>query len=140
MADRVRPAGHSWVYFVQAGEGGPVKIGVTGGELAHRIAQLQTGSAAAILVLAAHAVPSADVYIHEREIHEVFARFRLRGEWFSPEPELIKFVEMLREFGRLPHALQTAILLLQLRDPVTSLVSQFLEIPMDALHVDAVVT
>lgn len=75
------------VYFIQAGDGGPIKIGV-GNDPVGRLANLQTGHHELLTLLAT--VPGdAEV---EAELHEAFARHRLRGEWFDPAPAILAFI------------------------------------------------
>src|SRR6266516_4062528 len=79
--ERASQPGH--VYFVQAEDGGPVKIGYTGGRsrdwVANRLGQLQTASPYRLVVRAAF--PAHPVY--ERMLHDVFAADRVQGEWFA---------------------------------------------------------
>lgn len=68
-------------YFVQAADGGPIKIGrSTGGTAgaAKRLDSLQTGSSVELVL---RWVAQGD---HEAVLHDVFGDFRLRGEWFLP--------------------------------------------------------
>lgn len=76
------------VYMAQAGEGGPVKIGVAA-NVPSRIAQLQTGNAARLNLLAVHADGGKAL---ERELHERHAADRLHGEWFRPSPAVLATV------------------------------------------------
>lgn len=75
------------VYFIQAGEDGPVKIG-TAEDVAARLSELQTGSPAPLQLLGYVSGGRAD----EQMLHRRFAALRMRGEWFSPAPELIDFI------------------------------------------------
>ena len=81
----------SYVYFVQEGDAGPIKIGRASRAEA-RLARIQTGSSHELRLLCA--VPGASVL--ERSFHVAFARDRLRGEWFRPTPELLRLVRELR--------------------------------------------
>jgi hypothetical protein len=74
-----------YVYFIQSGgEDGPIKIGVTT-DPALRVKRLQTGSAAPLRLLGTIKGDEA----LERAYHAHFAAYRLRGEWFSPAPEVL---------------------------------------------------
>jgi len=88
-----RPRVESWVYFVQATTGGPVKIGRSSSPQA-RVASLQTANAAELRIVAM--VPGGATV--ERAMHATFAAERVRpgGEWFHPSPTLAAFV---RELG-----------------------------------------
>ncbi len=78
----------SQVYFIQASDGGPIKIGVTT-NLRSRLKSLQTGHAVPVCVLLSLSGDEAD----ERRLHARFAHLRMSGEWFRPEPELLSFIE-----------------------------------------------
>lgn len=72
------------VYFVQAGEGGPIKIGWTGGSPSARMAALQTGNPHRLRLLTSIEGTAAD----EAALHARFADSRLEGEWFAPSADL----------------------------------------------------
>ena len=76
------------VYFIQAGEDGPIKIGfaksVVG--IKKRLAGFQTCHAQTLHLLG-YVEGSRD---EEAEYHALFASSRLRGEWFSPTPHLLQ--------------------------------------------------
>jgi hypothetical protein len=75
------------VYFVQSVEGGLVKIGFTR-KLQERIGTLNRMGAAALSFLGSLA---GDREL-EQSLHERFARARVRGEWFSLTPDLLRFL------------------------------------------------
>lgn len=76
-----------WVYFIQAGDDGPIKIGKAK-DVAVRLRALQTGSVVSLSLL--HAIPPGGPT--ERAMHRRFERHRGRGEWFDPAPELLEFI------------------------------------------------
>lgn len=80
----------SWVYFVQSGNGGPVKIGRSASPRV-RISSLQTASPYDLRILAV--MPGAAVV--ERAFHEAFVgdRIRANGEWFRPSTTLMAFIK-----------------------------------------------
>jgi hypothetical protein len=81
----------SWVYFVQATTGGPVKIGRSATPRA-RVASLQTANAAELRIVAT--MPGGATV--ERAMHATFAADRIRaGEWFNPSPALAALVKEL---------------------------------------------
>jgi hypothetical protein len=76
------------VYFVQAGEGGPIKIGWTGGDPKARMRDLQTGNPYPLSMLGHVPGSGAD----EAELHDRFRHLRMVGEWFKPAPEIVAFL------------------------------------------------
>jgi hypothetical protein len=66
------------VYFIQAGKDGPIKIGVAD-DPEQRRNDMQTGNHAELTLLAI--APGGVAY--ERELHSLFADWRIRGEWFD---------------------------------------------------------
>lgn len=76
-----------WVYFIQAGPSGPVKIGTTG-DLKKRLAGLQTSTAADLVMLGV--IPGGRE--KEAALHTQFQHLRMRGEWFVPDPDLLGFI------------------------------------------------
>lgn len=84
------PLAPSWVYFVQAGEGGPIKIGFSS-DVGSRIAALQSGHGEPLRLLAM--VPGSRP--EEKALHGRFAPARVRGEWFRPTAELLDHIASL---------------------------------------------
>jgi site-specific recombinase XerD len=87
-------AKQNFIYFSQAGENGPIKIGRSV-DVDRRAADIQVSSAEKLRVLA---TISSDPAL-ERELHQRFAAFRLNGEWFSPAEPLIAFIDSLPKQG-----------------------------------------
>lgn len=77
------------LYFIQGVSGGPIKIGVSY-DVEARLAQFQMTSPVRLHVLGI--VPRV---LHGREstVHQQFAAARLHGEWFSPTPELLAYID-----------------------------------------------
>lgn len=75
------------VYFIRS-ETGSIKIGKSK-RLSQRLVTLQTAFASPLVVLGV-----IENYEHdlEKELHTKFAKFRLKGEWFSPDPELTAWI------------------------------------------------
>ena len=77
----------SFVYFIQAGHSGPVKIGVAYDPVA-RLRDLQVASHEELrlvgVMLGTPAVESA--------LHQKFAELHIRGEWFKPGKQLSEFI------------------------------------------------
>lgn len=80
------------VYFVEAGTGGPVKIGWSQ-HLDQRKAGLQTANANKLAVIGT--VPGT--MKTESELHAQFAHLRMEGEWFQNSPEIHEY---LRKYSR----------------------------------------
>jgi hypothetical protein len=78
------------IYFLRAGPDGPVKIG-RARDVARRVRTLQTGSAVQLLLLGV--IPG--VAKLERQLHHRWRRCRIRGEWFTPSPELLTHIDAL---------------------------------------------
>lgn len=76
------------VYFIQKGEGGPIKIGFSH-VVEYRLIALQSTNLDELRVL--HALPG-DRQL-ERRLHAAFAKHRIRGEWFHPNRDLLDFIE-----------------------------------------------
>jgi hypothetical protein len=86
------------VYFVQAGEGGPIKIGFSN-HLKKRLENFEVCSPYELKVLYVLPGGSAD----EGDLHRRFAMFqivlpdgRVKKEWFQPADELLQFIELMR--------------------------------------------
>ena len=73
------------VYFIQRGENGPIKIGVSA-DVAGRLRMLQAASQEPLALLGT--LPGgADL---EQALHDRFRDQKVRGEWFRPSPELLR--------------------------------------------------
>lgn len=81
------------IYFIKS-EDGPIKIGYTI-SIEKRISSLQTGNSKKLVVLAT--ISGSRNF--ERKIHNKFHHFKLNGEWFKPEKELLDFIEELKSSG-----------------------------------------
>ena len=91
MAYGMPPAHKYWVYFIQAGRGGAVKIGVTGGRVQDTIRAIQTSNSDDIFILSAFMIDSHLRYQVERWIHEALSDHRIRGEWFKPVQRVLDY-------------------------------------------------
>ena len=82
------------IYFIQAGQGGPVKIGFTKDEMTlnGRIESLQTGNHQKLRLLW---LAEGDERL-ERFVHRRLKAFRLNGEWFQWTPEIEEFYVVAR--------------------------------------------
>jgi hypothetical protein len=82
------PEPRKWVYFIQQGRTGPVKIGCSRAPM-RRLRQLQTASAEKLVMLGTCPGRPMD----EAKIHDMFRHLRERGEWFKPDPLLLHFIQ-----------------------------------------------
>jgi len=82
------------VYFIQAGDGGPIKIG-TATDVAKRLSTLQTAHHEKLRVVAT--IDGG----RERElaVHANFAEDRLHGEWFRPSERVLEFIDRSKDPG-----------------------------------------
>lgn len=80
------------VYFVQAGQNGPVKIGVTE-NIRNRMSGLQVSSPIKLELLATIYAPSE----LEGRLHHALAEHHTSGEWFNWCPEIEMLVALARE-------------------------------------------
>ena len=84
-----------YVYFLQQGETGPIKIGFTT-KLKHRFAVIRSSN---IYVSVLGVMPGGRK--EERQIHKRFKEHRIEGEWFYPVDEIVQLAKSLP----LPHDL-----------------------------------
>jgi len=75
------------VYFIQAENGGPIKIG-TSTDPYRRLEDFQTGAAEKLRLLGMR--PARP---RESIIHSLFAVEHVRGEWFEPSRRLLLFIQ-----------------------------------------------
>lgn len=79
-----------FIYFIQAGANGAIKIGRTDDVYA-RLDTLQTANAEELRLLL---FIDGDRAL-ETTFHAHFVKDHIRGEWFRPSPELLQFVRDL---------------------------------------------
>lgn len=79
------------VYFIQAGQNGPIKIGSSKCP-STRLATLQTAHHVELRLLGEiHYQDGRDAH-YEKRIHEWLSTSRLRGEWFRPDMLVLRFI------------------------------------------------
>jgi hypothetical protein len=81
-----------YIYFIMSEKDHEIKIGFTSGQIEKRINSLQTGHPSKLKLLAK--LPGTKEF--EKSIHEKFASFRLNGEWFKPHPDILCFINSLK--------------------------------------------
>jgi hypothetical protein len=80
------------LYFIQSGECGPIKIGITGMKIERRMKALQTAHPFKLRLL----LLVKGEAMQETEYHARFADHRLEGEWFNPHPDILAEIERLQ--------------------------------------------
>lgn len=83
----------TWIYFMQRGENGPIKIGRSG-DPQERLRHLQRGNPDRIRIIGAY----WGFQLEEAQLHEEFKASRIAGEWFEPTPELVATALALDEW------------------------------------------
>jgi len=78
------------VYFVEAVDSGLIKIG-SAMNVEERLQKLQTGSSSALRLR--KVVPDTSGFFLERLFHRRWADCRIRGEWFKPDDDMVRFIE-----------------------------------------------
>lgn len=76
------------VYFIQAVDGGPIKIGSSGNP-DMRLSDLQVANPKVLRILAT--MPGGTP--QEWALHEQFKKYRVQGEWFTPAPEIMALIK-----------------------------------------------
>ncbi len=105
-------ASYSFVYFIQQGADGPVKIGIAANP-EKRLRQLQSGNPDRLYVRAI--VRTAEPDRLEKDLHGRFGQHRMGGEWFHPTADLMAYMdehgesqEQLAEAARVQRELEEA--------------------------------
>lgn len=90
----------TFVYFIQSGENGPIKIGVAR-NIEKRIEDLQIGNPCELHLLCTMPCDSKNhAFFRERQLHKIFSKQRIRGEWFENN---IKFKNLSENFSDFIH-------------------------------------
>jgi hypothetical protein len=87
-------------YFIQAGDTGPIKIGHAS-HIERRLSSLQASNHERLYLRGV--LPSAQY--PEFRVQNMFAKYRLHGEWFSPSPKILAFIasdEVIKDVPLLP--------------------------------------
>lgn len=91
------------VYFIQAGDGGPIKIGFASNPL-RRLSKMQSDNHERLTILSAIFGNQED----EESIRDQFSHARIHGEWFKPVQQLLDFIRaqtpISREHDEVPSA------------------------------------
>lgn len=84
---RSRQRKPGWIYFIQHGSDGPIKIGCAV-NICVRMDALQQGNPIQLFLIGY----CEGSLLTEQILHRKFARYRVKGEWFSPVPELLALI------------------------------------------------
>lgn len=79
-----------FIYFIQSGVDGPVKVGYSAARPEKRLAELQTGNPETLRLLG---YVGGSEHL-ERHLHRVLHLWRRRGEWFAPGRDLAFMVRL----------------------------------------------
>lgn len=102
---RTASDGHRVVYFGECREF--IKIGyTTRDDVGERFKELATGNPDPIRLIGSIVVASVE---DERRLHERFAMFHHRGEWFRKTPQLVNAIHCLIASQRAPHVIRSEI-------------------------------
>ncbi len=82
------------VYFIQAGEYGRIKIGVSK-QLGKRVRTLQLACPYPLKVVGHQPDYPEDIWRAEEELHRQFESIRVCGEWFIPSHQLADYIKAL---------------------------------------------
>lgn len=85
--------GNTYVYFLQSGDGGLIKIGKAN-DVKKRIAEIQRMSPVPLNVLCM--IQCKNAYQLESSIHNRFMRYRRHGEWFEPAKPICDFIKKVK--------------------------------------------
>lgn len=86
----------SYIYFIQAQDNGPIKIGSTGDNPRKRMVKIQSDFPWPVRLLGA----IEGTVSQEKRIHLILARWKTQGEWFEPTPIVLAAIEAALECGK----------------------------------------
>lgn len=95
LFDDRRDRARDFVYFIQSGANGPIKIGLAR-DPAERLDNLQVGNPETLSLVAT----LEGSFAVESFLHALFRRHLIRGEWYRPAPELLTFIRSVAQGGR----------------------------------------
>lgn len=84
-----------YVYFIQCGESGPIKIGYSKNNIEKRLIIAQVYNPFLLHLLCA--MPGNRK--KEKELHKTFKDDKILGEWFDPSIKLLKLINTLPQLG-----------------------------------------
>lgn len=90
----------SRLYFIQCGEGGPIKIGISSDPV-RRMSGMQVACPYPLALLH-DCGPLLDARAYEQRLHARYAPYRLSGEWFLPTDSLLGFIRQIVAVDAIP--------------------------------------
>ncbi|NWG01692.1 MAG: GIY-YIG nuclease family protein [Syntrophaceae bacterium] len=90
-----------YVYFIQTGDA--IKVGIAS-DLTKRMVSVQVGNPHKIEVLHSISTSEEEARKIESQIHELFKRTHLHGEWFHANQFMIDFIRHIKENGWESHS------------------------------------
>lgn len=90
-----------YVYFIQTGDA--IKVGIAS-DLAKRMVNVQVGNPHKIEVLHSISTSEEEARKIESQIHELFKRTHLNGEWFHANQFMIDFIRHIKKNGWEAHS------------------------------------
>jgi predicted GIY-YIG superfamily endonuclease len=109
-------AERSHIYAIQAGDDGPIKIGVANNPV-QRLNDLQTGNHRKLRLIGYSVVRKSWALKWEQQVHERLKKHRLQGEWFECCRIVEKLVEMIAH-GEVLQAIDVPLPAFDTRDKV----------------------
>jgi len=85
-----------YVYFIQEGHSGPIKIGVAA-EPRNRLTDLQCANPRPVRLICA----VKGSFKLEKHLHRLLKDHRIRGEWFHPSIEVLEAISEALKFSKL---------------------------------------
>jgi hypothetical protein len=76
------------IYFIQAGESGPIKIGYTENDIKARVRNIQSSNPTEVKLLG---VMQGNQKV-EAGLHIQFCDYLIRGEWYQPPEQLLDYI------------------------------------------------
>jgi hypothetical protein len=99
----------SYIYFIQAGKSGPIKIGKAN-NIQQRLATFQTAHVDTLQLLGQIDCKSeADAFIVEKTLHRKFKKYHIRGEWFEDTPQVRAAIHRGAKIGYLENLVRGII-------------------------------
>jgi Meiotically Up-regulated Gene 113 (MUG113) protein len=90
-----------WLYIIQSGDYGPVKVGITK-DPDKRLKALQTANSEELRLIGINLLPSKslkDALEIEKNVHDILREHRMAGEWFQYEKKVIRMVKVSQRYG-----------------------------------------